>query len=257
MSANDVINRALDEIVARAEVTDYLTDQTQAGRVARRWYAVTRKRLLRAAPWGFARKTLLLTELANAQDDPDEVPYPWQVKYTYPADCVKMRYLLPPPFPVNEGDPPPDVSSGPLIPWGGPSRQWRFLPGFTPEDDPDPAVKFLIANLPDAYGVYTADVEDDTLWDDLFMDAMEAVLAYRFVAPLTGNVGMKAGYATLAKEAVTQARAVDGNEAIPSADHVVDWMEARISGPGWGGAGTGGWTGPGYWYDGFDLNWGM
>lgn len=261
MSANDVINRALDEIGARATVTNYLTDTNQAGRVARRWYDVSRQRLLRAAPWGFSRRTVTLTELARAADDPDLVPYPWLVKYDYPADCLKMRYLIPPPYPAQDGIVPPDVTGGPLVPWGGPSRSFRFLPSFDPTDLVNP--KFLLANILDAYGVYTADVTDDTIWDVLFTNAMEALLAYHFVMPLTGNAGMKAGYAELAKAAVMEARAVDGNEAIPTTDHTPDWIAVRNGGGAYG-YGVGGvvvdgvnWGGMGMWYDAYDLNWGM
>jgi hypothetical protein len=259
MSANDVVQRALDEISARVTVTDYLTETTPAAKAAQRWYAVCRQRLLRAAPWGFARKTALLDQLALSTDTPNLVPYPWLVKYAYPTDCLKVRYILPPPVPPTTDEDVPDVSSTLATPWCAPSRQWRFLPSFDPAEGEDPAVRTLLANVPGAYGVYTADVEDTDLWDQLFMQAMETYLGSKLLMTLTGNVGMRQGFEALVKDAVTQARAVDGNEAIPTTDHVVDWTAARNS-SGWvagNSVGGVGWGGPGQWYDGYDLNWGM
>lgn len=262
MSANEVVQRALDEIGARVTVTDYLTETTPQAKAAQRWYAVTRQRLLRAAPWGFARKTILLEVLAEATDDPNIVPYPWLFKYAQPTDCLKMRYILPPPFPEEvEGEiDPPNVSTQLLLPWGPPSRSFRFLPAFDAADDPEPARKTLLANVPNAYGVYTADVEDTDLWDQLFMGSMEALLAYNLLMPLTGNVQMKAGFRQLVEANIAQARAVDGNEAIPTTDHAVDWMVARgTGGQLMGGPVVGGidWTNYGLWYDAYDVNWGM
>ena len=259
MTENDVAQRALDEIAARVTVTDFRVETTPQAKALQRWYDVTRQRLLRAAPWGFARKTALLTELAVATDDPNTVPYPWLVKYEYPTDCLKMRYILPPPFPSNDEEP-PDVSTQLIIPWGRPSRSFRFLPGFDPAVDETPAYKTLLANVPDAYSVYTADIEDPDLWDQLFMGAFEALLGYNLLMPLTGNVQMKGGFKQLVMDAVAQARAVDGNEAIPTTDHEVDWIVARgTGGQLMGGPVVGGfdWSTYGQWYDAYDLNWGM
>ncbi len=258
----DICNRALSEIGTQFLITA-LDDSSPAASQCTLQYAALRQQLLRAAPWGFARKTLALTALGYLSDTPPASPYPWLVKYTYPADCLKMRYILPPPIPPLDPDVVPSVSSQPLFaPWCAPSREWRYLPGFDPGDpDADPpteASKVILANVIGALGVYTADVEDPDLFDPLFTNALVMMLADKLVIPLSGNVGMKQAYVSLAKDAVMQARAVDGNEAIPSTNHVVDWMAARLAGGyPFNGGGLGG-PELGQWYSGYDnIGWGM
>ncbi len=263
-----ICNQALGEMGARAQITDFLTDTTQAGKMCRLFYNPTRQALLRSAPWGFARKTAALTSISLLTDNPQGSVYPWLDMYEYPADCLKMRYILPPPVVTNNAD--PDVSVQYIYPWCPPSRQWRFLPSFAdvpavdPEDPPVPT-KVLLANVLEALGVYTADVEETTFFDILFEQALVAALASKLILPLAGNVNLKSGFLKVAADALLQARAVDGNEALPSTDHSVDWMVARgvynstntadgvLGGVGFGGS----FGGPGIWYSGYDQAWGM
>lgn len=262
MTATDIANKALAQIGARAIITDITTDTTPPGVYARMFYNDTRQRLLRAAPWGFARKTIVLDQLGLLSDDPPASIYPWFVKYGWPSDCLKFRYLIPPPTPpaAEGGITPPTVGTVYPLPWIGPNRQFRFLVSH----DPDPAMgdpsKVILSNIQEAYGVYTYDCEDTTLFDVQFEDALIAALAYELIIPLSGNVAMKADFYRLAKEAVDAARATDGNEAIPSTDHTVDWIASRGVYNYPGAAALGGLgivDGMGSWYEGYDLNWGM
>ncbi len=256
----EIWNQALSEMGARVAV-DTLSDTTPQARQCQVFYDVVRKQLLRSAPWGFARKTAVLDVLGLFTDDPPAADYPWLVKYAYPDDCLKMRYILPPiTFPLGTA---PNVSSGTLVPWCAPSRAWRFLPaygtvpGATDEDPPVPT-KVLLANVLDAWGVYTADVEETEFFDSLFEGALVSALASKLIMPLSGNVNLKKGFVALASDAITQARVADGNEAIPSSDHVVDWIAGRAVWNQWtyGSTGFGAGT-PGTWYSGYDNAWGM
>lgn len=248
----DIVNMALSEIGSQT-VEDVLNDTSPAGVQSALYYARMRQQVLRTAPWGFARRTVTLEEIGTLEAGTS--PYPWLFKYTYPTDCQKFRYILPPPTPPGVGDV-PDVSDGLALPWCGPSREWRFLVGYEAAVDEEPAYRFLISNVQDALGVYTADVEDPDVWDSLFTNALVMALASKFVMPLTGNANMKANYVALANEAIAQARVVDGNEAIPTTDHITDWIAIRgipPMGPSFGGMGYG-W---GQWLGTFDTFWGM
>ncbi len=254
----DIVNRALSEIAARALVAD-LTENTPQGTQARLWYTPSRQQLLRTAPWGFARKTLALTQLGLIADVPPGSPYPFLVKYAYPSDCQKMRYILPPPVAaVSAGSVAPNVSSAFVYPWCPPSRQYRFL--ISNDDTVVPSRRVILSNVPGAIAVYTKDEEDPDVFDSLFTDALQATLSNRFVMPLTGNVSMKSAYAQLAQSAIVQARVADGNESIPSSDIRVDWIETRMVGGGYGwgpdfGGGASGW---GQWMCSYDnMNWSM
>lgn len=256
----DIVNQALSEIGSRTLVSSLL-EASPAAAQARLQYQPLRQQVLRAAPWGFARKTLSLTSAGLLTDTPPASPFPWLDKYIYPPDCLKMRYILPPPvLPVVEGSA-PDVSDGTVwpAPWCGPSRQWRYVISY--DDTVSPPRRVVLANILQAIGVYTVDVEDPDLWDPLFRNALVMALASKLVIPLTGNVGMKQSYAQLAEVSLTQARAVDGNESVPTTDHVVDWIATRGVGlgSGWSGLnGSGAFPLWGQYFSGDEpMNWGM
>lgn len=257
-TAVEICNRALDEMGARVIITD-LTENTPQGRVANRQYDATRKQLLRSAPWGFSRKTALLTVEGLLSVNPPTSPYPWQAKNTYPADCLKMHYILPQPTSqFVEGV--PQVGDTLFAPWCAPSRNFRYIPAYDDGDpDSDPVVpphRVLLTNVTPALAIYTVDVTDPDIFDELYTNALVMMLANRFVMPLSGNVKLKSSYAQLAQAAIIEARVADGNEAIPSSDSTPDWIIAR----GVGGILPGGPAGfqAGMWYAGYDdINWGM
>jgi hypothetical protein len=243
----------LAEIGSRT-VVDAVADTSPAGRQCALWYPRMRQQVLRTAPWGFARRTVTLTESGTLEEETS--PYPYLFKYVYPTDCMKFRYVLPPPTPPA-GEDAPDVSTGLAFPWCGPSREWRYLVSYDVPGGEDPPAKVLVSNLQDALGVYTADVEDPDVWDSLFSNALVMALASKFVMALSGNVGLKQSYEAMAMAAITQARAVDGNEAIPSNDPVVDWIAVRGLPPLGLNYGAGLGAAWGMWNCTYDNLWGM
>lgn len=266
MAAVDICNRALSEM-GKSIVISSLDDPGPAATQCKLHYNAIRQQLIRAAPWGFTRKTVTLSTLGTLAENPPTAPYPWLMKYAYPADCIKMRYILPPPVWAEglQDSEVPDTSPGNalLVPWCSPSRQWRYLVAF--DDTVVPARRVVLANVPQAWGVYSADVTDTNLFDPLFQDALAMALAWKLVIPLSGNVKMKQDFYGFASQAVASARAADGNEAIPSTDHSVDWITTRDIGAGWGYAtsfngitpGLAS-TGLGEWYSGYDNSaWSM
>lgn len=236
----DIANRALSEIGTRSSISTF-DDGSVEGYQAGLWYDDIRKRLLRAAPWGFARRQFTLAQVGNFTNLTS--PYPFLFSYLYPADAIKFRYVLPPPIP------PPAATNTPVvgipIPWpfAGPSRSCRYLimnqavppVGVVPPGVPTQWEKILVTNVFGAVGVYTGDVQDVALFDSLFEGALVSALAAKLVIPLSGNIGMKKDFEALADAAITQARVADGNESITTADPVTDWVVAR----GTGGYGNG------------------
>ncbi len=256
-SPTAICNRALSEIGTQSTITS-LSEASAEAVQCQLWYDKLRRQLLRAAPWGFAREQQVLTELGTLADL--TAPYPYLYKYAYPAETIKFRYILAAPVVIPAEDV-PDVSSSPLSPlWCGPSRSNRFLIANDRDSDGN-SRKVLLSNVASAIGVYTGDITDPSLFDDLFEDALTAALAYRLVIPLSGNTGMKADFRQEAEDAITRARAIDGNEAIPSTDHVVDWMATRGVGGYYGnplGGGVFSGSGWGQWNVGWDnMSWGM
>jgi len=256
----DICNMALSEIGTQSTIAA-LNEQSNEAIQCNLWYDTMRRRLLRAAQWGFARTQVTLTQVADAIPD-NTSPYPFLFSYTYPTDCLKLRYILATPITTN-GAPPPDLLVSPSA-WYTPSRANRFL--IANQVISTVQTKVILTNVgwvnttpnDGAIGVYTQDVTDVGLMDEMFIGALASALAYKLVIPLSGNVGMRDEFAKNAQATIDQARAADGNEAIPSSDIRVDWMEGRgIGSPfGYGFAGLGGspW---GQCWGGYDsMNWG-
>lgn len=218
MAAVDICNQALGECGARTTIAS-LNDATQAAVICKLNYDRLRKMLLRAAHWGFARKQVALAQLGTMALG--TAPYPWMFKYAYPSDCLKVRYMIEP-APVSPLAP---QTGEFLLPYTS-SRQWRFLIG-NDVDDNQVMRRCILTNLLQAWGVYTVDVVDTDIFDDLFAGALVAALASKLVIPLTGNFGMKPSFQAEAQGAVTNARVADGNEALPSTTHTPDWIQAR------------------------------
>lgn len=238
----DICNRALAVAGTRSTI-DSFDEGTAESIQAALWYDTTRQELLRAAPWSFARATGVLSQLGSAQAGMSQ--YPWPYMYAYPVDCMKARYVLGP-TPVAGGDQPLWCDSGP-------SRANKFLIGSALVGVPPQRVRVLLSNRDQAQLVYTADIQDVGMFDPLFQGALVQLLASRFAIPLSGNVGMRAQFLQSANDAVTVARAADGNEAMTSTDHVPDWISARMV----GGFEASGDFPYGTWYSGFDnVSWG-
>lgn len=249
MSDIDLANRALAEVKARSTITSF--DEPSAEAVyCKMFYDPMRKALLRSAHWGMARQQQQLSLLGSLDQGTSD--YPWLYKYEYPPNCLKVRYLLQNPQAPNNSlaTPIPGTFSGT---WQGPSRKNRFLIGS--EGIGADARRIILSNVPSAIAVITADVTNTDVFDDLFAEAFVQMLASKLVIPVSGDVAMKGQKEQEVKTKVDQARAVDGNEALPTTDHTADWIKARNIGS-WP-SGVDGFDGLGIWYNGWDqLPWG-
>lgn len=265
-SIADICNRALSDIAAQATINDLTMDVTNEAIQCNLWYDKLRRQLLRTAPWGFCRRQVVLTQVGDLVPD-NTAPYPWLYMYAYPSDCLKLRYLLYLPPQLNPPNP-PAVGTPVGPPWIlRPSRNHKFIVVNTPSADGSSSSKNLVTNVGpinnggSAIGVYNGDVTDPDMWDDLFEGALTAALSYHLTMPLTGNIGMRAEFKKTAEDAITAARVADGNEAIPTSDVTVDWMQTRGVGSYWGygpqyglGDGLAGW---GSWTEGYgSMGWG-
>jgi len=272
-SVINICNRALSQIAETQSIQSISPPDANsiAATQCALWYDTMRQRLLRAAPWGFARTQLTMTQIGDLYPDGTS-PFPFLWAYAYPSDCIKMRYVLPQPLPnQNSGADPPLTGAAFIGPTLRPSRRNRFLvqslpsPNAATPNAEGATQRAVVTNVLNAIGVYTQDVTNPDQFDQLFTGALEASLSYKLCIPLSGNVAMQKGFQEAAEAALLTARTVDGNEAIPSSDVRVDWIEARGRGGGqpWAGLGSVYGADPPYsswgsWYDGWEnMNWGM
>jgi len=220
MGPTEIANRALSQVGARSAITNFDEPSKEAQQCAL-WYDTLRRQLLRGAHWGFSRAQAPLSELGNMLDGTS--PYPWPFKYTYPADALKMRYILPP----TPGFPQSVVGvQAQTFGAFAPSRANKFLVANDWDEDHKQR-RVVLANLQFAQAVYTVDVTDVNMMDDLFQQALVALLGAHICIPLTGNKDVRRDQLEIAMVQITAARVADGNEAIPTTDHVPDWIAAR------------------------------
>lgn len=248
--AVSIANRALSKLGTQKTIASF-ADPTPAATQCGLWYDTIRRALLRTAPWGFARQQVALTQMGDAIPD-NTSPYPWLYMYAYPGDCIKMRYMVPTPQNVVVGS---SIAYLPVMP----RRDCRFLIANNPTSSggANPTItnqRVVLTNVCQAIGVYTYDAQDPNQFDPLFETALISALAAELVMPLTGNAGMVASFRQDCEAKILQARAADGNETIPKADHTPDWIRTRmVGGLEWGTFAYANW---GEWYAGWDdMSW--
>ena len=256
-SSVDLCNRALSQIGTRSTIASLSEASAEAVNCSL-WYDSQRKALMRAAPWGFNRRQIALSQVGDLYPDATS-PYPWAYAYAYPADCLKARYVLAPPPSVSTAGTSTNVpQTGSVIyptSYWSPNRNNRFVI-HNAVDANGNSSKLVLSNVYEALLVYTGDEQNPEMFDDMFTQALVDVLSYRLVIPLTGNAGMRTEFKQAAMTSIMEARAADGNEGMPSADHTPDWIKTRgIDSPY--GMNPLPWSQWGDWYSGYDnMAWG-
>jgi hypothetical protein len=165
-SVENLLNAALRRI-GYATPVGYIYEGSKAGRVALDVYGQTRDDLLKMKDWPFAARDVTLS--ANGQTPPN----PWPYEYSWPSDCLKVRYVQPLALGVM-----PNLDPRPTL--------------FTDYNDQrtSPPSKAILANISPATLVYTAQVTDPATWEPGFTEALIDELARRLVVALEGSTDL-------------------------------------------------------------------
>lgn len=184
MSQTKICNKALASI-GKTTISS-IDESSEAARVCKLFYDDTRKTVLRAIDWPFASKTAALALI-----DGETIPG-WDYLYTYPADAVEIRKII-------GWD-----SSG-----GDTGEEWiRTIA-------PESLTPAIATDFEDAYAKYTANVEDTTLFDYLFVEAFEAKLAMDIAFILTKSFDISKTAAAFYQLKIKQASVRARNEEKP------------------------------------------
>lgn len=217
-SATEIYNRAL----SRIGIDQFLGDpneNSKAGSLYRMWYNASRQTCLRDFPWNFATTILALAPLVNLS-----VPG-WAYVYAYPVDCLQARQ-------VCGADGARTTLAGVLYgdtfdyPWsvpyqggypaiGVPKMPFKVL---SVANGSGGNQRVLVTDLPNAYLVYTIDVQDTGQFDAGFIDALEWLIASEVAGPFIGApAGQQVAEACgkYYRNAVLNARAQNLNESTP------------------------------------------
>jgi hypothetical protein len=173
----DLCNRALSRLGTRATIAALSENSTEA-RTCSIWYEATRDAMLRAHDWNFARRQVALADLGTP-------PTGWDYRYALPSDCLRfLRFAI----------------STLVIP----------SPAF--EVAGTASARVLYTYEAEAEAIYTARVEDPTLFDAGFATALVDQLAAHIAFPIVQKTDVAVRLAQMARQSFAEAAALDGNE---------------------------------------------
>lgn len=165
-SVVEICNMALARIGVSSFISN-LNEPSNEARVCSLFYEPMRDFALRDGLWNFAKKQ---QQLADAGTPPEQ----WSFKYALPDDFLKARFIWMPGTPVLPGT--YEVPGQTIFIQEQRVRFEIALSG---------GQKVLYCNQPEAELVYTARVEDTTLYDPIFVSALSYLLASEIAMPLS------------------------------------------------------------------------
>jgi hypothetical protein len=174
--------------VGSSQFINSLEDRSKEARVCKQFFDIAMDLVLQDFPWTFATKTVLLADIGAPID-------PWQYRYAYPNDCLKLRRIFPP---------------GGTIYLGRPSKN-KGIPHRVITDDVA-KVKAILCDAQGAYAEYTFRNRMPGMYSPAFIAAFAMKLATYICTPLSADLK----YATLAdqnyKKLLLEAAALDQSE---------------------------------------------
>lgn len=157
--------------------------ETESALQCRRFYDLTRKTILRAHPWSFARKIIALPELPGSVPD-------WKYLYQRPADCLSVRRI----FTGNS------------------------IKAYQPQMDQysvfslSETTQAIACNIQNAWMDYTFDLNNTEAFPADFIKAFTYLLASELAIQLSADTSAKELNFSLYQEALAQALKMNFNE---------------------------------------------
>lgn len=171
---------------------DQLRDPDQDSPAARSIRAVwdqTRRSVLREHPWNFALARQALSAVEGVET------YPWESAFALPFDCLRLMEVVDPAACRDTYS----VESGRIL------------------ADTAEALRIL----------YLRDVPETGQWEDLFVSAFAARLAFQVADRIAGGRGRKDDAWRTYRAALSSAKGVDAKENPPVVPDESDWINAR------------------------------
>tara|TARA_R110000765_G_scaffold200964_1_gene306401 strand:- start:1942 stop:2532 length:591 start_codon:yes stop_codon:yes gene_type:complete len=186
---------ALQHIGDRWDITA-LDDASPEAEQVNLIFEDTRDALLRAHPWGFAKKFTSPAALTGT------VPGNWDYMYTYMTDALTVRGII------------------------DPTKENLTIKFEVARNDT--GAKVILTNQEDPEFVYTQAITDPNEFDPQFVLAFSYMLASRLAIPLTGDGSIAQAMLQQALISVGAAEETDSNEGIEPDKPEASWITARL-----------------------------
>lgn len=161
------------------------------------FFNTARDATLEGSDWNFARVRRSLAPLS------DESPLDWRNGFSYPTDCVKFRRILHSNRRTNDPHP------------------------FEVALRADKSSQWILTDVVNPVGVYTARVENLNLYSALAIEALAWKLASLIVVPITRKLDAMGPYATQFQVRLSMAEASSMNEQQADKPNESELVEAR------------------------------
>jgi hypothetical protein len=191
---NDVLNIVGSTVFISNADTD-TSPKTLAMNAA---FDLCRREVLRAHDWAFAETRVDLVLVGV-----NETEYGYQ--YAYPNKCIRARELQ------------KDIRRSKPIPF----KVARY------SDEDNGEMRVVLTDQENARLIYTYDVEDLAMFDDLAGQALAGLIAFRCSKAITTDKNAGTVAWNYFRSAISEARAADGNERVEDDPVDCDWIVAR------------------------------
>lgn len=189
-----ICNIALGNIGGKASISS-ITENSREAIACNRVYVVCARALLRSHEWSFSKAYYTLNDLGSP-------PTFWDYRYSYPAECLKVRKILPA---VETDDP----------------VHFEVAAGDTS------STRVILTDQEDAEMCFTKDMDDPVQYPDDFILTLAWSIAASISLPLSGDrhLQTQAYQAYLAH--LSSSTASDGGEATWQQRGAPDWISGR------------------------------
>jgi hypothetical protein len=193
-----ICNMALSHLLINRQIDD-LDEGTQESEACSLWYERIRNQVLKDYPWPFAER---FAELALVEEDPN---FEWGYAYRAPSDFLAARRL------ARDG------------------VRANNIPALPYRTGSDATGGLIFTDEPDATLVYTARIEDVTLFPEDFINALSLRLAYQISKPLSASLAIAQQAMSDYRSAVSVAQGNSENENQPDDQPDAECIRARES----------------------------
>ena len=192
-----IANSALRKI-SQLPLTDFDSDESMAGKLARETFDDLRDAVLQDHLWNFAIRRVAIAA------DADAPLYEWDYAYPFPESPHKALRIL-------------EVQNEEPLTGNWVSEGNRILTNFSsPINVRYVSQEEIVADYP-----------------PLFREALAARLAAEWCIPLDGPTSLHASMWQLYREKLGSAKTADGQEGMPPKHEPYGWIQSRWYGRGW------------------------